>query len=107
LSQVKQKLVDSGMKIAAAIPAINPTFALFKSQDLAKAQTAYSVLNALRWILPIVSLVLLAGGVLLARARATVRWPGRASGWPSRWWCSPPAWRSAGWSTSTASPPTG
>lgn len=69
IAQVKQKLVESGMKIAAAIPAINPTFALFKSQDLAKAQTAYSVLNALRWILPIVSLVLLAGGVLLARAR--------------------------------------
>jgi hypothetical protein len=28
LAQVKQKLVDSGMKIAAAIPAINPTFAV-------------------------------------------------------------------------------
>jgi hypothetical protein len=69
IAMVRQKLVDSGMKIAAAIPAINPTFALFKSQDLAKAQTAYSVLNALRWILPIVSLVLFAGGVLLARAR--------------------------------------
>lgn len=72
---VKKQLVDAGLTLAANIPDVHPTFELFESADLAKAQKAYSLVNALRWVLPLVSLALIAGGVLLAarRRRALLR----------------------------------
>jgi hypothetical protein len=66
---VKQRLVAAGLSVASNIPEIHPTFALFKSEDLAKAQRGYKALNVLKWVLPFAALLLLAVGVYLARNR--------------------------------------
>ena len=63
----KQDLVARGLTIAAKIPIVHATFALFPSKNLAKAQKAYGLINDLKIVLPIVTLVLLGLGVLTAR----------------------------------------
>src|SRR6266566_3508478 len=64
----KQDLVARGLTIAGKIPIIHVTFALFPSKNLAKAQKAYRLINDLKIVLPILTLVLLGLGVLAARA---------------------------------------
>ena len=66
---VKQRLIASGLGIASAVPAVHPTVTLFGGTALARAQQAYTLLNTLRWALPVVALALLTFGVLLARRR--------------------------------------
>ena len=63
----KQDLVARGLTIAGKIPIVHATFALFPSKNLAKAQKAYRLINDLKIVLPIVTLVLLGLGVLAAR----------------------------------------
>lgn len=67
---VKTRLVDRGITIAAQIPEIHKAFVIYQSdtlaQNVAAAQTAFSVLSTLGTALPIVTLVVLAAGVLLA-----------------------------------------
>jgi hypothetical protein len=63
----KQDLVARGFSRAASIPDVNPTVALFQSDDLGKAQAGYRLINDLKIILPIVALVLLGAGVYVAR----------------------------------------
>ena len=63
----KQDLVARGLTIAGKIPIVHATFALFPSKNLAKAQKAYRLINDLKIVLPIVTLVLLGLGVLIAR----------------------------------------
>lgn len=63
----KQDLVARGLTIAGKIPIVHATFALFPSKNLAKAQKAYRLINDLKIVLPIVTLVLLGLGVLTAR----------------------------------------
>ena len=65
----KQDLVARGLTIAAKIPIVHVTFALFPSGNLAKAQKAYRLINDLKIVLPILTLVLLGGGVAAARGR--------------------------------------
>ena len=48
--------------------AINPTFPLFSDKYLVKAQTGYRLINDLKIVLPILALLLLAGGVYVARS---------------------------------------
>ena len=50
-----------------SLPPIHPTIALFSSKTLVQAQTLYRVLNDLKIILPIATLVLIAAGVYIAR----------------------------------------
>ena len=71
---VKTKLAAKGLSIVSAIPAINPQFALFNDKYLVKAQSGYRLLNDLKIVLPIVTLLLLGAGIYLARGhrRATV-----------------------------------
>ncbi|GAB2864756.1 hypothetical protein GCM10022221_76210 [Actinocorallia aurea] len=64
---VKQRLVADGLGAAGAIPEINPTFEVFDSPALVKAQRWYQVLGALRWVLPVLSLILITAGVYTAR----------------------------------------
>jgi hypothetical protein len=59
----KQDLVARGLTIAGKIPIVHATFALFPSKNLAKAQKAYRLINDLKIVLPIVTLVLLGLGV--------------------------------------------
>ena len=63
----KQDLVARGLTIAAKIPPSHATFTLFSSKDLAKAQKAYRLVNDLKIVLPILTLVLLGLGVWAAR----------------------------------------
>jgi hypothetical protein len=63
----KQDLVAHGLTIAGKIPIVHATFALFPSKNLAKAQKAYRLINDLKIVLPILTLLLLGLGVLTAR----------------------------------------
>jgi hypothetical protein len=67
IAVAKQDLVARGLTIAGKIPIVHATFALFPSKNLAKAQKAYRLINDLKIVLPIATLVLLGLGVLIAR----------------------------------------
>jgi hypothetical protein len=67
IAVAKQDLVARGLTIAGKIPIVHATFALFPSKNLAKAQKAYRLINDLKFVLPIATLVLLGLGVLIAR----------------------------------------
>ena len=69
IAVAKQDLVARGLTIADKIPIVHATFALFPSRNLAKAQKAYRLINDLKIVLPIVTLVLLGLGVFIARRR--------------------------------------
>lgn len=64
---VKQNLSQRGFTLVNRLPPIHPTLALFSSRNLVKAQTAYRLINDLKIVLPIVSLLLIAAGVYVAR----------------------------------------
>jgi hypothetical protein len=66
---VKQDLVKRGFSLVSKIPAVNPTLTLFSAKYLVKAQTGYRLLNDLKIVLPILTLLLLALGVFAARVR--------------------------------------
>ena len=64
---VKQSLAARGFTVINSLPAINPTFPLFSARQLTKAQSAYRLINNLKIVLPILSLLLIGLGVYLAR----------------------------------------
>ena len=64
---VKQALVKRGFTLVNSLPPIHPTLALFSSKTLVQAQTLYRLINDLKIILPILSLLLIAAGVYIAR----------------------------------------
>ena len=68
INVVKRDLANRGLTIVTRLPNINPTLALFSAKYLVKAQAGYRLLNTLKWALPIISLVLLALGVYVARS---------------------------------------
>ena len=69
ITQVKQALVARGLTVADKIPAVNATFPLFAAPNLQKAQAGYRLVNTLKWVLPFVTLALLAAGIWLSRRR--------------------------------------
>jgi hypothetical protein len=69
IAQAEQALVKQGVSLAAKLPTVNPTFTLFEAPDLSKAQSGYRLINTLKWVLPLLSIVLLAAGVYAARGR--------------------------------------
>jgi hypothetical protein len=64
---VKQDLSHRGFTLVNSLPPIHPTLALFSSRDLVKAQTLYRLINDLKIVLPILSLLLIGTGVYIAR----------------------------------------
>lgn len=64
---VKHNLAARGLTIVNRLPPSNPTFELFSAKYLVKAQTMYRLINDLKIVLPILTLVLLAAGVYVAR----------------------------------------
>ncbi len=64
---VKQNLASRGFTLVEKLPPIHPQLALFSAKDLTKAQTLYRLINDLKIVLPILSLVLIALGVYIAR----------------------------------------
>ena len=69
IAVAKQDLVAHGFKLASSIPPVTPTLALFQAKYLAKAQSQYRLLKALKIVLPILALVLIGAGVYVARGR--------------------------------------
>jgi len=67
INVVKQDLVKRGFTIINSLPPIHPTIALFSSKTLVQAQTLYRLISTLKWVLPFLSLVLIALGVYIAR----------------------------------------
>jgi hypothetical protein len=66
---VKQDLARRGFTLVSKIPAVNPTLTLFSARYLVKAQTGYRLINHLKIVLPVLTLLLLALGVFAARGR--------------------------------------
>jgi hypothetical protein len=64
---VKEDLVERGFTLVNSLPPIHPTLALFSSKTLVQAQTLYRLINDLKIVLPILSLLLIAAGVYIAR----------------------------------------
>jgi hypothetical protein len=69
ISQAEQALSQRGLTFVDKLPSVNPTIALFEAPDLSKAQSGYRLVSTLRWVLPFLSLALLAVGVYAARGR--------------------------------------
>jgi hypothetical protein len=65
----KQDLAARGFTLVNKLPPIHPTFALFSAKYLDKAQAGYRLINDLKIVLPILTLLLLAAGVFVARRR--------------------------------------
>ena len=59
----------TGSRWRATSRAVSPTLALFQAKDLGKAQALYRLITTLKIVLPILALLLLAGGVYVARGR--------------------------------------
>jgi hypothetical protein len=64
---VKQNLSQRGFTLVNSLPPIHPTLTLFSSKNLVKAQTLYRLINDLKIVLPILSLLLIGAGVYIAR----------------------------------------
>jgi hypothetical protein len=69
ITQVKQDLLAHGFSLASNIPPVTPTLALFQAKDLGKAQSYYRLVKASRIVLIVLTLLLLAAGVFVARGR--------------------------------------
>ncbi|MEV4425922.1 hypothetical protein ACN9M0_17300 [Streptomyces sp. R-07] len=66
IDRVKERLVASGMNVAAKIPEIHTDFTVVKSDDIGKVKTGFALLQAMGMWLPVIAVLLVAGGVLLA-----------------------------------------
>jgi hypothetical protein len=69
VAAVQDLLVDRGFELAANVPEVDRSFVLAESDAISEAQGFYSTLNTLGVWLPVVALVILIVGVLLARDR--------------------------------------
>ncbi|MFF6831944.1 hypothetical protein ACFY84_08740 [Streptomyces sp. NPDC012438] len=69
VERVKQRLVDEGMGFAARIPEIHTDFTLVRSDGVGKVKNGVRLLQIVGDRLPVLAVLLVAGGVLLARRR--------------------------------------
>jgi hypothetical protein len=69
IDRVKTILVDQGFTLAERLPAVDKSFVLVQSDSVTKAQWAYQALEKMGAWLPFIAVLLLIGGVLLARDR--------------------------------------
>lgn len=67
INVIKQDLARRGITAIAKLPPVHPTIALYSSKNLVKAQALYELINVLKIVLPILSLLLIAAGVYIAR----------------------------------------
>jgi hypothetical protein len=65
--KVIQTDLDKRFPIIDNIPPVHPTFVLFRAENLSKAQALYRLINTLKWVLPVLTLLFLGLGVYLAR----------------------------------------
>jgi len=64
---VKQDLSARGFTLIDKLPPIHPTLQLFSSKELTKAQSLYRLINDLKIVLPILTLLLIGAGVYVAK----------------------------------------
>lgn len=69
VAAVKQRLVDEGVSLAAAIPDVNRSVVIAQSQSFSRLTLLYVLVVAVGTWLPFVSLGLAAAGILAARHR--------------------------------------
>nr|WSX50767.1 hypothetical protein OG409_18560 [Streptomyces sp. NBC_00974] len=69
VEKVKEDLVNAGLSPAEKIPEVNKQMVLFKSDELAKVRSGAHLLDVVGNWMPVLTVVLGAGGVLLARRR--------------------------------------
>lgn len=69
VEQIRGELVESGFTLAERIPAVDRSFVLFESEYIGRAQWLFRLLNTLGVWLPVLTLLLLAAGIGLARDR--------------------------------------
>ena len=67
IADVKQNLSAQGFTLVNSLPTVNPTFPLFSARYLVQAQTLYRLINDLKIVLPILTLLLIGAGVYVAR----------------------------------------
>ncbi|MFJ1704464.1 hypothetical protein [Kitasatospora sp. NPDC088346] len=74
IDEVKTRLVDRGVGIAAKIPEVHTDITLIRSDSVQSVQTGFRLLELVGFWLPVVTLLCAVGGVLLAarRRRAVV-----------------------------------
>lgn len=74
IDQVKKRLVDAGLTVAQKIPAVHTDFTIAHSHDIGRARTYLRLLQVAGNWLPVIAVLLVAAGVLLAvrRRRALV-----------------------------------
>ncbi|WP_353826800.1 hypothetical protein [Agromyces sp. SYSU T0242] len=70
IEAVKQRLGDQGIGFAAAIPTIDRSVQIAQADSLVLVQTIYALAVAVGTWLPVLVLVLLAGGVVVAKRRS-------------------------------------
>jgi hypothetical protein len=68
---IKVVQTDLGKRfpIINQIPPVHPSFVLFEAKNLSKAQAGYRLINDLKYVLPVLTLLFLGLGVYLARRR--------------------------------------
>ncbi len=69
IDAVKARLVERGFTLVERLPTVQAQFTIIQSADIVRAQRAFRLLDALATALPIIGVVLLAGGIYLARSR--------------------------------------
>lgn len=69
IEQVKTRLVDAGLGVAAKIPQIHTDFTILRSDDIGRVKTGFRLLELVGLWLPILAVVLVVAGVLLAAHR--------------------------------------
>jgi hypothetical protein len=69
IAQVKAQLTKANFPLAEKIPTVNATVKVATVENMAQVRTAYRLLVTSSALLPWIGLVLLAGGVLVARVR--------------------------------------
>jgi hypothetical protein len=78
LTRVRDQLVANGLTIFRRIPVseLNMKIELADAQQLERAQTATRLLNRLSWLLPVLAILCLIGGLLLSPhwRRSLIRW---------------------------------
>ncbi|MFE0426529.1 hypothetical protein [Streptomyces sp. NPDC058953] len=69
IDQVKARLVADGLTVADKIPEVHTQFTVVKSDDIGKLKTGFRLLQLAGFWLPVLALVLVAAGILLAVRR--------------------------------------
>lgn len=70
IEEVKTRLADAGVGVAALIPEINRTVYIGDGQALTQFRAVYALSNVAGWWLPVLTIALFIGGIAIARRRS-------------------------------------